>query len=284
MASAAEPESAAVARQAKPQRVGASSGADVVNVALPSDSSSSRLATDPPSGSPASAFSLCTVCPELLFLRNPHWQLVDALPYVDPISGDVQADVVALVESEMTVIAQEAAAAGKDPAGSYLEPIPYPKTPHADDSHSILNRELRRLGTGTPMKMLNLEHYSSVDTPVSSSAASQPSLDDWRKALSHGQAVSEYAAQALVNQELMNKLGPNSWKRHINDLQAMLTPIRQELTKQKELLDLVNKRRKLEQVECGNDLRNLNLEREELDEKYQKRIQQEPTPEPGAIT
>ncbi|CEM15606.1 unnamed protein product [Vitrella brassicaformis CCMP3155] len=187
--------------------------------------------------------------PQYLFQDNEGWDLVDALPYIDPLPADLQQEVRRLVEEEMS----------RMPPRDYLASLPKPATPVLD-SDPVIKGEMERIKMQRPMAKLDQARLN-VEVPSGAKAAD---VGEWKKSLENAEAQLEHSNVRMVNLELMHKNAQKVWLNHLQQLEHHHTGLQSDVKILKRDMDEVNKRRKLDQVSCGNTLRTLGREWEEL--------------------
>jgi len=144
----------------------------------------------------------------------------------------------------------------------YLAALPLPEF-KIIDGDTVVAAELRRLANQEPMKTLDSTRYQ-LEPP---SAAKSQDLNAWKQATENAQTQLEHGQLRLSNLELMSKFGSKAWASHVADIQAFERAISEEVAGLRNERDGINKKRKLDQVSTGNDLRNLARESEQyLDE------------------
>jgi len=144
----------------------------------------------------------------------------------------------------------------------YLAALPLPEFKIVDGDTAIA-AELARVASQEPMKTLDSTRYQ-LEPP---SAGKSQDLNAWRQATENAQAQLEHGELRLSNLELMSRFGPKAWANHVADIQAFERTISDEVADLRNERDGINKKRKLDQVSTGNDLRNLSRESEQyLDE------------------
>eukprot|EP01067_Filipodium_phascolosomae_P009012 Filipodium_phascolosomae@DN7934_c0_g1_i2.p1 len=97
-----------------------------------------------------------------------------------------------------------------------------------------------------------------------------PRLSDYptlQKALENVQASCEYENIRSTNLALAQQFGPVAWNRYLEGVRRTDAELDAEVKQLKNSVDDVNKKRKLEQVEAGNEFRTLQHDWEE----YQQR-------------
>ncbi|KAF8820650.1 hypothetical protein IE077_002967 [Cardiosporidium cionae] len=192
-----------------------------------------------------------------LYMNNPNAHLVDALPYVDPLSSDFEGTVKSLINEEMQKITDENNGCIPD----YLINLPLSLTPHFDDETSLTHNELKRVAAGKPMEKLDFSHYESIEEP---SAEHSGDVSEWKKAVETTQALLEHSSNSSLNLQLMTRFAQEAWLSQISQFQTIKQWLEKKAQDTRAEVDLVNKQRKVEQVECGNELRNFASEKADM--------------------
>ncbi|PFH36492.1 hypothetical protein BESB_046840 [Besnoitia besnoiti] len=223
--------------------------------------------------SPASA-------PQFLSQRLPYAHLVDTLPYVDALTPEQNEEAKSLLQQELVLMNRERRAKRQDlPSGvaeeeassleadilkEYLdELLPPPKTPHLDNPNTLVGKELLRIKRGEPMQKLDLSRlYEAAPAPPKSAETAE-----WRKSIATCESLLEHLGLGQTNLDLMNVHAISTWTRHLQNLMLQGNHWESALKRVRTDVDGVSKARKLEQVECGNVLRNLNRTKEDYEER-----------------
>ena len=124
------------------------------------------------------------------------------------------------------------------------------------DSSPLLQAEWMRVCDQQPMSKIDTSRYA-LDAPPQ---AKQGDPTAWRRAVENAEAQLEHQSTRLINLELLQKHGTNAWLAHLNSLgvaNSALAAVRSDLTGQ---IQLVNRKRKAEQVEVGPHLARLESE------------------------
>lgn len=180
----------------------------------------------------------------LLYTLNEHHEKVDALPYVDPLPNEMLNQVKRMIEEEMKTM----------PSRDYLSLLPAPDLSVLDKG--AVGKELQRIAEQKPMQKINTSRYD-MEPP---NGVNVNDLSEWKRAVDNAKAQLEHSQMRLMNLELMQKYSQNAWLRHLADLQVHNEMYQRAAQDVKGKVDDINKRRKLEQVSCGNDLRNTQIE------------------------
>jgi len=169
---------------------------------------------------------------------------LDALPYIDFQYSDenLKNQVDALVASEM----------GKSlhTPEEYLERLGL-EEPELKLTNSIfLETEWKRVLERKAQTPLDTSRYT-VQPPTEED---KTNLEAWQKAVQNAQAQLEHQTNRLVNLELMKRFGGNAWKTYNQHLQFMERSIQNLMKSKKEETDVLNRKRKQEQVSAGEKL------------------------------
>lgn len=181
-------------------------------------------------------------------MENEHYSLVDALPYIDTQLGqtEVAAHVKALIEEEMRHFEPR----------DYLASLPLPPLPVLN-SEAIAS-ELARVEAGGKMEAIDLDRYKLEPPEV-------PNNQDpaaWRTVTQSAQMQLEYNRLCMSNLELLERWGAKCWVAHSGIVRISEQALAGDAQTAKAAREEVNKRRKLDQVSCGNELRKLTMELE----------------------
>jgi len=179
----------------------------------------------------------------LLFMENEHYALVDALPYIDTQLGsmEVAQQVKTLIDEEMALFEPR----------DYLAELPPPEMKLLDSE--AIQKELARVEAGQPLEAVSIERYK-VEQPQG--AVANDSLA-WRKAADAAQMQLEYNRLRLTNLEMLERWGGKAWIAHSAVVRASERVLATEAAGLRATREDVNKKRKLDHVSCGNELRRL---------------------------
>jgi len=185
----------------------------------------------------------------LLFADNEHYGLVDSLPYIDTQLGttEVAQQVKALIDEEMRHFEPR----------DYLTTLPLPEEPFF--SSDVLRQEMARIEEGRPLAGINTDRYK-VDQPVGPSAEDHVA---WRKSAENVQMQLEYNRLRMTNLEMLERWGSRAWVAHSSLLKGSERLLANEVVTLRSSREEINKKRKLDQVTCGNELRKLARELEQ---------------------
>lgn len=178
---------------------------------------------------------------QLLYMQNEHYPLVDALPYIDTQLGqtEVAQRVKALIDEEMRHFEPR----------DYLASLPAPELPFL--SGEVMTKEFSRIEAGEPMKGIDVERYK-VETPQGPSAGDHGA---WKRQAELMHLQTEYNRLRLTNLEMLERWGTKAWIAHSCLVRASEQVLRNEANTLRASREEVNKKRKLDQVSCGNELR-----------------------------
>lgn len=183
---------------------------------------------------------------DLLFMQNENYALVDALPYIDTQLGqtEVAQQVKALIDEEMQTFAPR----------DYLAAL------HAPELKGLatpeIEKEFARVEAGEKMAGIDLEKYK-VEAPKGNAAQDHGA---WRKLADSINMQLEYNHLRLVNLELLERWGNKSWVANSSMIKVSERLMESEVASLRATRDEVNKKRKLDQISCGNELRKLAIE------------------------
>eukprot|EP00922_Rhytidocystis_sp_ex-Travisia-forbesii_P007870 GHVS01011637.1.p1 GENE.GHVS01011637.1~~GHVS01011637.1.p1 ORF type:complete len:236 (+),score=58.61 GHVS01011637.1:175-882(+) len=193
-----------------------------------------------------------------LYKLNSNWTDVDALSYIDPLTEDAAAEAKRLVQQELQTMGvltnstSSSSSVGPEVHQNYLSSLPLPPTPTMD------RLCLEYKNSSAAVGGVDMSRYNDIDP-----ASNASSTTEWKSCLERGEMLLEYSTSGLQNLELMQMNCQKMWLKHIADAQTHETMLRREVEKLRNEIEQTNKRRKLEQVSAGNDLRRLMRKREE---------------------
>ncbi|XP_003748641.1 pre-mRNA-splicing factor SPF27 [Galendromus occidentalis] len=173
--------------------------------------------------------------------------VVDALPYIDHEYDEtgVREAVLAMVEEETRRYR---------PTKNYLEHLPALKL-HEFETE-ILRAELERLQARTPMDMISMKRYELPPPPH----GRHNDLQAWAEAVDNSHAQLEQQITRIVNLELLEKYGAESWRGHIDVLVNIVRDLQSRLQDVRRKIQDIHYERKTRQTEVGDELRLLESE------------------------
>jgi len=186
---------------------------------------------------------------DLLFMENEHFGLVDALPYIDTQLGstEVAQQVKALIEEEM----------GHFDPRDYLASLPAPELKLLESEP--MQEEFGRVSMRAPLAAIDLKKYE-VEKPEGKAEQDEKS---WKSATDVLHRQLEYNRVRFLNLELLEQWGKKAWVAHSMVIKGAERVLTNEATVLRASREEVNKKRKLDQVSCGNELRKLQRELEQ---------------------
>merc|ERR1719167_1603713 len=117
-----------------------------------------------------------------------------------------------------------------------------------------LQQEFARVASKEPLKAIDLSRYEIQQQPEGEDAKDPAA---WRKAAKAAQMQLEYNRLKLTNLEMLERWGGKAWIAHSAVVRATERSISEEVAGLRAGSEEVNKKRKLDQVTCGNELRRL---------------------------
>lgn len=181
-------------------------------------------------------------------MENEQYNLVDALPYIDTQLGqtEVAQQVKALIDEEM---------AHFEPR-DYLSSLPAPELPFL--SGETMSKEFARIEAGQPIQGVDVSRYK-VEAPDGNEAQDH---EVWKKEADSLRMQLEYSRLRYTNLEMLERWGNKAWIAHSCLVRASERVLANEANGLRAAREEVNKKRKLDQISCGNELRKLNNELE----------------------
>ncbi|KAK9868164.1 hypothetical protein WJX84_005084 [Apatococcus fuscideae] len=170
-----------------------------------------------------------------------HQELIDALPYVDPLTTSEQRAVDQLVAEEMR----------RSPLKlrDYVAQLPLMPASRLE-ADPVLATEMQRYQAGQPMAKLDQERYNMRDPPQ----LKKNDIATWQNCIQNAHSQLEHQLNRLVNLELLLKFGPNAWRFFNDQLENYVTRLQTEAQQLKKEIEDVNRQRKVSQLEAGKQL------------------------------
>lgn len=170
--------------------------------------------------------------------------VVDALPYFDQGYDEpgVREAAIALVEEETRRYR---------PTKNYLDYLP-PANYSAFETE-IMKTEFERMQARLPMDMMNMKRYELPTPP----AGKLTDVAVWNECVDNSQAQLEHQALRILNLELLQEYGSNSWKSYNDTLVKMMEQAQKQLAELKKKIQEINWQRKNEQSQAGSKLKEL---------------------------
>merc|ERR1719373_1401161 len=133
----------------------------------------------------------------------------------------------------------------------YLADLPPPALPLFEGE--MLKKEMARIEAGQPFGGIDIARYK-VEQPQGHRANDDAA---WRKAAESAQMQLEYNRLRLTNLEMLERWGGKAWIAHSAVVRATERAATSEAAGLRADREEVNKKRKLDQISCGNELRRL---------------------------
>mmetsp|Transcript_34726 Transcript_34726/g.98403 ORF Transcript_34726/g.98403 Transcript_34726/m.98403 type:complete len:249 (+) Transcript_34726:209-955(+) len=196
-----------------------------------------------------------------------HGDLIDALPYVDPLTPEDKRYVDKLVEEEMR-------RSSKRPV-DYLKELP-PLPPSVIAADSLAAAELERIKRGEPMTQLDTLRYQLNPPPPSK----RNDLGEWRNALDNAHSQLEHQELRLMNLELQVKYGANVWRAYNQQVDVLVKGYEKSITQLRQDIEETNRARKLYQVSAAAEMEDIEQRwlaavKKNLDIEYECRIMEQ---------
>merc|ERR1719277_639922 len=139
----------------------------------------------------------------------------------------------------------------------YLASLPEPEF-HVLSSE-VIGQELKRVRQGEPLTGVDPGHYK-IEQPQGQLAQDHGA---WRKAAEAAHMQLEYNRLRITNLEMLERWGSKAWVAHSSMARGLERVKANEVNQIKVGREEVNKKRKLDQISCGNELRKLGYELEQ---------------------
>ncbi|EER12983.1 hypothetical protein Pmar_PMAR019512 [Perkinsus marinus ATCC 50983] len=194
---------------------------------------------------------------EHLYQSIPNYQLIDALPFIDPFGQEDFARVEEMIQKEIATF---------EPSRDFLELLPLPSCPYLDSSPFVKEamEKIKANGGKLPKEGLseriNPSDYSRAHLPLPSKASS---VEAWEECRDKTKVSIVDTAENNEYLDVATKYSVPQWihgKLQVSAFEQSLVKKRKALAKE---VEDIQKRRKLDQMSHGNVLRSLH--REELE-------------------
>lgn len=180
--------------------------------------------------------------------------LLDSLPYIDEHLGLPATHVEALLDEADRLIDEELEHSDRSPEQLLDELLPLPAGLLAFEGSELLRREWQRIEAGDSLPELDLSGYQPREPGDPESAAA------WRQELDRVRANLEHQRARLLNLELMNRYGRDSWEQLAESSQAEKLRLARVQRQVQEEVDTVNRKRKQDQLGALDELARNRLE------------------------
>lgn len=179
--------------------------------------------------------------------------LVDALPYIDPVGFYSVAEVCLTSvlfqthgDDVLTVIQDECKRLKQ--SDKYLKHLP----PLVLDKYEtdIMKNEMERKAAGRRMEMLSMKRYELPAPP----AGKLTDVTSWQESVANSQSQLEHQSNRISNLTLMQEYGSEAWKEYNTILSRMFERVQKQLTEVKSAIQAVNWERKESQTATGTKL------------------------------
>eukprot|EP00375_Theileria_parva_P002584 XP_765264.1 hypothetical protein [Theileria parva strain Muguga] len=167
-----------------------------------------------------------------LYKRNKNYELVDSLPFVDTVPVDLDPKVKELIADEMKSILDENNCQEAELLANYLSDFSYEVGENPNISNGCDGMDFTK--------------YDGLGDNK-----------DLKAKMSHLKMLMEYSQDSLINLELMDRYKESCWLNYLDSLTLLKLRLEKEKNKMDGMLEEVNKRRKLSQIETANKLRSL---------------------------
>ncbi|KAJ3196183.1 pre-rRNA-processing protein esf1 [Irineochytrium annulatum] len=115
-----------------------------------------------------------------------------------------------------------------------------------ESANKLLADELAKVATKGKVSAIDTSRFRME--PPKPSNLPEEQEKGWRDAVNNAQAQLEHQHNRLLNLELINKFGQNSWRIHNYQLEGAVNQLKLQAKQQKEELQELNKERKIDQV------------------------------------
>ncbi|CAG8528200.1 5366_t:CDS:2 [Diversispora eburnea] len=125
----------------------------------------------------------------------------------------------------------------------------------------LVEQEMRKRPTGSkrkPIIEMDTNRYKLPDPE------DKTDLESWKKAVDNSKSQLNHQNLRSYNLELLQKYGANAWRVHNFQLEHELQQYQKTLEEYKQNILELNKQRKSEQLQAGNQIENLELKWTEM--------------------
>eukprot|EP00298_Acanthocystis_sp_HF-20_P026787 c4615_g1_i1.p1 GENE.c4615_g1_i1~~c4615_g1_i1.p1 ORF type:complete len:217 (+),score=77.58 c4615_g1_i1:30-680(+) len=178
-------------------------------------------------------------------LEVENW--IDSLPYIDTQYAEpgMKEQVEKLIKNEMKTF---------QPRKDYLAHLPSPPT--IFERNPLLKQEFERIARGERIPPIDTVRYQ-LNRP---STEHWNDISSWNTAVNNARSQLEHQHLRLMNLELMLKYGSNSWLQHNQQVQQTTEVLKNQLSTLKNQITETNRKRKLDQMNIGPKLQQLDEE------------------------
>jgi len=170
----------------------------------------------------------------------------ESLPYIDKDPSASEREAAAgLIASELL-------------QGTTTHPS-LPSLPPSTTS-TLIQSELSRIESKTPLNSIDLSRYEALDPPTTSPHSDEHDPNTlllWRQALQKAYTSQSYLFGRQTNLALLEKYGKNSWLIGNSQLEDELRGLERELAERKTEIDMIVVERKNAQEAIGGELKGL---------------------------
>ncbi|CAD8122942.1 unnamed protein product [Paramecium sonneborni] len=179
-----------------------------------------------------------------LVYRHPYQGFVNSLPYIDgEIDSKTKILVDRLIQQEMQNMDSQ----------DYLHELPIPQTKITD----LLKSEMERVELQQPMSKIDFEQKPNFNQEFQSAHEVQEANQQLN-------VLNQYAQINIINSELLNKYGKESWTLLLKSQENEKNRLHKEVTNQQQELNHINAQRKYEQNEVKYKLDSLKSKVQEV--------------------
>eukprot|EP00299_Pterocystis_sp_00344_P013424 c6575_g1_i2.p1 GENE.c6575_g1_i2~~c6575_g1_i2.p1 ORF type:complete len:205 (+),score=47.71 c6575_g1_i2:67-681(+) len=176
---------------------------------------------------------------------------IDSLPYIDTQYGEpgMKELVERMIKDEMKAFR---------PTKDYLSHLPLPQLNF--ENSAFLQSEFERVSRGEPMAAMDISRYQ-LERP---NTEQWNDLNAWTRAVENAKAQKEHQQLRLMNLELLHRYGPNMLLKQNEQLSQLNTRYDAQVAEVKAQIAAINRKRKVDQTQFGQQLQQLDAEFLEL--------------------